>query len=186
MNPKSESEILAPFRLEPVFVERIWGTPDLRPWYDFVSTASAGHNPIGEVWLTGDACKVQTGVLAGKTLSEVFSGYATAMLGSAAAERMNGQSPLLLKVIFAREKLSVQVHPDDRLAQKYGEPRGKTECWYALAAEPGAEVAAGLKAGVTLEQVEREVAEGTLEESLEILPVVAGDLVYVEIGRAHV
>ena len=185
MNPKSGLEILAPFRLEPAFVERIWGTPDLRPWYDFVSTGTSGHNPIGEVWLTGDACRVQTGALAGKTLSEVFAGYATEMLGPAAAERMQGQSPLLLKVIFAREKLSVQVHPDDRLAQKYGEPRGKTECWYALAAEPGAEVAAGLKPGVTLEQVELEVADGTLEESLEILPVAAGDMVYVDAGTVH-
>lgn len=185
MNSKSESGGLAPFRLEPVFVERIWGTPDLRPWYDFVSASTPGHNPIGEVWLTGDACKVQTGALAGKTLSEVFAGCAIEMLGPAAAERMQGQSPLLLKVIFAREKLSVQVHPDDRLAQKYGQPRGKTECWYALAAEPGAEVAAGLKAGVTLEQVEREVTDGTLEESLEILPVAAGDMVYVDAGTVH-
>ena len=59
----------------------------------------------------------------------------------------SGDSPLLIKVIFAREKLSVQVHPDDRMAQKYGQPRGKTECWYALAAEPEAQVAAGAEAG---------------------------------------
>jgi mannose-6-phosphate isomerase len=168
-----------------MFVERIWGTPDLRPWYDFVSAGTPGQNPIGEVWLTGDACRVQTGALAGKTLSEVFAEYATEMLGPAAAEGMQGQSPLLLKVIFAREKLSVQVHPDDRLAQKYGQPRGKTECWYALAAEPGAQVAAGIKAGVTLEQVEQEVADGTLEESLEILPVEAGDMIYVDAGTVH-
>jgi mannose-6-phosphate isomerase len=90
-----------------------------------------------------------------------------------------------LKVIFAQEKLSVQVHPDDKLAQKYGQPRGKTECWYALAAEPGAEVAAGLRPGVTLEQVEQGVADGTLEQSLEILPVAAGDLVYVDAGTVH-
>jgi mannose-6-phosphate isomerase len=185
MNRKSESEILAPFRLEPMFVERIWGTPDLRPWYNFVSAPTPGQNPIGEVWLTGDACQVATGALAGQKLSEVFAGYAVKMLGPAAAERMQGQSPLLLKVIFAREKLSVQVHPDDVLAQKYGEPRGKTECWYALAAEPGAEVAAGLKPGVTLAQVEGEVADGTLEQSLEILPVVAGDMVYVDAGTVH-
>jgi mannose-6-phosphate isomerase len=107
------------------------------------------------------------------------------MLGEAGAARMQGQSPLLIKVIFAREKLSVQVHPDDRLAQKYGQPRGKTECWYALAAEPGAEVAAGLKPGVTLEQVRSEVAAGTLEQSLELLPVAEGDLVYVDAGTVH-
>ena len=58
-------------------------------------------------------------------------------------------------MIFASEKLSVQVHPDDAMAQKYGDPRGKTECWYALAAEAGARLPLGLKPGVTLEQVRR-------------------------------
>jgi mannose-6-phosphate isomerase len=177
--------MLTPFQLGPKFVERIWGTPDLRPWYDHVAGREAGHDPIGEVWLTGDDCKVLTGALAGKTLGEVFAEHAPAMLGKSAAEQMQGQSPLLLKVIFAREKLSVQVHPDDRLAQKYGQARGKTECWYALAAEPGAEVAAGLRPGVTLDQVESGVADGTLEESLEILPVVARDMVYVDAGTVH-
>jgi len=185
MNRNRATGNLAPFRLEPQFVERIWGTPDLRPWYDHVSPSAPGHNPVGEVWLTGDECKVGTGALTGKPLKEVFAEFASEMLGATAAKRMQGQSPLLLKVLFAKEKLSVQVHPDDRLARKYGQPRGKTECWYALAAEPGAEVAAGLKPGVTLEQVETEVADGTLERSLEILPIAVGDLVYVDAGTVH-
>jgi mannose-6-phosphate isomerase len=185
MNSEPEVAMLTPFQLEPKFVERIWGTPDLRPWYDFVAAGEAGHNPVGEVWLTGDECKVLTGSLAGRTLGEVFAGHAPTMMGSRAADRMQGQSPLLLKVIFAQEKLSVQVHPDDRLAQKYGQPRGKTECWYVLAAEPGAEVAAGLRPGVTLQQVEQGVADGTLEESLEVLPVTAGEMVYVDAGTVH-
>jgi len=169
---------LSPFRLEPLFVERIWGTADLRPWYDHV----ASGDPIGEVWLTGDKCRVLDGPLTGSTLAEVFEKAPLAMVG---LEAPAGGSPLLLKVIFAKEKLSVQVHPDDRLAQKYGQPRGKTECWYALAADPGAEVAAGLHPGVTLEQVEREVADGTLEQSLEVLPVAAGEMVFVDAGTVH-
>jgi mannose-6-phosphate isomerase len=185
MNSKSDGAMLPPFQLQPQFVERIWGTPDLRPWYDHVTKAEAGHDPIGEVWLTGDECTVLTGALTGKKLSEVFAEHAQAMLGGPAVERMQGQSPLLLKVIFARDKLSVQVHPDDRMAQKYGEPRGKTECWYTLAAEPGAAVATGLKPGVTLEEVERGVTDGTLEGSLELIPVVAGDMVYVDAGTVH-
>jgi mannose-6-phosphate isomerase len=79
----------------------------------------------------------------------------------------------------------VQVHPDDKMAQKYGEPRGKSECWYALAAEPGAEVAAGLKPGVTLDRVKAGIHDGTLEESLNILPVSAGDMIYVDAGTVH-
>jgi mannose-6-phosphate isomerase len=183
MKSNSHAEPLAPFLLEPSFVERVWGTPDLRPWYDH--HVSTGETPAGEVWLTGDDCRVLTGVLAGKTLGQVFAQHAPALLGDWAAEWMQNQSPLLLKVIFAREKLSVQVHPDDRLAQKYGQPRGKTECWYALAADPGAEVAAGLLPDVTLADVERGVADGTLEKSLTVLPVAAGDLIYVEAGTVH-
>ena len=169
---------LQPFRLEPYFRTRIWGFNDLAPWYEYKTEGE----PIGEVWLTGEMCKVATGPLAGLTLTEITQKLGRGLLGSAYG---TGEFPLLIKLLFPKEKLSVQVHPDDAMAQKYGEPRGKTECWYALAAEPGAEVAAGLKAGVTLEQVEREVTDGTLEESLEILPVAAGDMVYVDAGTVH-
>lgn len=181
----SDAGSLAPFSLEPRFVERIWGTADLRPWFEHVTDPNSGQTPIGEVWLTGDDCRISSGPLTDRTLGAAFAEHAEALLGPTAAARMGGQSPLLLKVIFAKEKLSVQVHPDDKLAQKYGQPRGKTECWYALAAEPGAEVAAGLNPGVTLEEVERGVQEGTLERSLTLLPVTAGDLIYVDAGTVH-
>jgi len=170
---------LAPFRIEPRFVERVWGFQDLRPWYDRV--AEAGH-PIGEVWLTGDECLVATGPHAGQSLSGVFATETKALLGARAPSL---ESPLLLKVIFAREKLSVQVHPDDKLAQKYGQPRGKTECWYALAADAGAQVAAGLKPGVTVGKVKEGIHAGTLEESLNMLSVAAGEMIFVDAGTVH-
>jgi mannose-6-phosphate isomerase len=88
-------------------------------------------------------------------------------------------------VLFAKQKLSVQVHPDDKMAQKYGDPRGKTECWYALAAEPGALVALGLKPSVTLEQVKEGIHAGTLEASLGLMPVNAGDVIFVDAGTVH-
>ena len=169
---------VAPFLVEPRFVGRVWGWKDLHPWYD----RKAKDEPIGEVWLTGDDCGVATGPHVGKTLGEIFAEMPREMLGENAP---SDDSPLLIKVIFAREKLSVQVHPDDRMAQKYGEPRGKTECWYALAAEAGAQVAAGLKAGVTVDTVKAGIEGGTLEESLKMLPVHAGDMIYVDAGTVH-
>jgi len=169
----------APFRIEPQFVGRVWGYQDLRPWYDHV--AAAGE-PIGEVWLTGDECIVATGDHAGQKLGTLFAAEPAALLGPSAGA---AGSPLLIKTIFAREKLSVQVHPDDAMARKYGEPRGKTECWYALAAEPGAQVAAGLKPGVNLGQIKAEIQDGTLEQSLNMLPVAAGDMVFVDAGTVH-
>ena len=138
----------------------MWGFRDLRPWYDRV----AEGDPIGEVWLTGDDCLVATGPHAGKRLARSFRRSARGTAGQPGAP--SPDSPLLIKTIFAREKLSVQVHPDDAMAQKYGDPRGKTECWYALAAEPGAEVAVGLKPGTTLAQIEEGIQAGTLEASL--------------------
>jgi mannose-6-phosphate isomerase len=182
---------LSPFRIEPYFDPRVWGKRDLRPWYDCVveaeGTPPSGARyvskvPIGEVWLTGDECKVATGAHSGKPLAQLFKEEPEALLGRDAP---SVDSPLLIKIIFAREKLSVQVHPDDNLAQKYGQPRGKTECWYVLAADPEAMVAAGLKSGVTLDQVRSGIEHGTLEESLRMLPVTAGDMVFMDAGTVH-
>ena len=169
---------LAPFRIDPWISERPWGFDDLRPWFDIV----AGDAPIGEVWLTGNKSLIATGPHAGKTLEALFAEAHEALLGPDAP---SAASPLLIKVIFAREKLSVQVHPDDAMAQKYGDPRGKTECWYALAAGAGAAVALGLKPGTTLEQVREEIHDGTLESSLNIVPVETGDLIFVDAGTVH-
>jgi mannose-6-phosphate isomerase len=169
---------LSPFRVEPKFVSRVWGYRDLRPWYDRAAEA----DPVGEVWLTGDDCLVASGCNSGKTLAQLFSEAPEALLGKVSPD---ADSPLLIKVIFAREKLSVQVHPDDLLAQKYGQPRGKTECWYALSAEPGAEVAAGLKPGVTMNQVRAGIRNGTLEDCLRVLPIATGDMILVDAGTVH-
>jgi mannose-6-phosphate isomerase len=178
MSPENPLQQLTPFVIEPRFVGRVWGYDDLRPWYDRV----AEKEPIGEVWLTGDECRVATGAQAGKTLGAVFNLEPKALLGPSAPR---AESPLLVKIIFAREKLSVQVHPDDRMAQKYGQPRGKTECWYAIAADPGARVAAGLKPGVTMEQVKAGIHNGSLEESLNVLPISQGDMIFVDAGTVH-
>ncbi|HEV2324369.1 MAG TPA: type I phosphomannose isomerase catalytic subunit [Terracidiphilus sp.] len=164
--------------MEPRFDPRVWGFRDLRPWYDKV----AAGDPIGEVWLTGDDSRVTTGPHAGKRLADLFKEAHDSLLGPSAP---SPDSPLLIKVLFAREKLSVQVHPDDRMARKYGDPRGKTECWYCLAAEPDASVALGLKPGVTISQVEEQIRAGTLESSLNVVSVSAGDMIFVDAGTVH-
>jgi mannose-6-phosphate isomerase len=183
---------LAPFRVAPRFVPRIWGFRDLSPWYRRAAPGDAhlpendpddsGGEPIGEVWLTGDDCLIASGAHAGKTLRELFQVASEALLGRGAPAT---DSPLLVKMIFAREKLSVQVHPDDWMAQKYGQPRGKTECWYAMSAEPGAQVAVGLKPGVTLDELREGIEDGTLEKSLQVLNVETGDMIFVDAGTVH-
>jgi mannose-6-phosphate isomerase len=177
---QSAAPAWAPFRIAPSFSERVWGFRDLHPWYDRV----AEGEPIGEAWLTGDQCVVASGAHSGKTLGALFAESPEELMGKAAPCN-GGGSPLLIKVIFAKEKLSVQVHPDDRMAQKYGDPRGKTECWYVLRAEPGAQVACGLKPGVTLREVQAGIEEGTLESSLNLLDLAAGEMVFVDAGTVH-
>jgi mannose-6-phosphate isomerase len=164
----------------------VWGCRDLRPWYD--SVVAEGAEPIGEAWLTGDQCIVSSGDHNGRMLGALFAENPEALLGPAAARgggTDGGGSPLLIKVIFAQEKLSVQVHPDDKMAQKYGEPRGKTECWYVLEAKPGARVACGLKPGVTLDQIRAGIEAGTLESSLNALDIARGEMIFVDAGTVH-
>jgi mannose-6-phosphate isomerase len=169
---------LVPFRLAPYFRTRIWGFHDLAPWYDYKTEGE----PIGEVWLTGEMCVAATGPLTGKTLQEITAQHGRDLLGNTYGD---GQFPLLIKLLFPKEKLSVQVHPDDAMAQKYGEPRGKTECWYALDAAPGAHVALGIKLGVTPEQIRAGIESSTLEDLLEMVPVAKNDMLFVDAGTVH-
>lgn len=171
-------ESLSPFRLAPYFRTRPWGFQDLSPWYDFKTEGE----PIGEVWLTGEMCTSDTGPLQGKSLADITREHGGALLGAASAGE---EFPLLIKVLFPKDKLSVQVHPDDTLAQKYGEPRGKTECWYALDAKPGSQVALGIRPGVTVEQIGRAVEDASLESLLEMVPVSRGDMIFVDAGTVH-
>src|SRR6202041_3684035 len=100
----------------------------------------------------------------------------------------DGSFPLLVKFIFADEKLSVQVHPDDDYAARHEKAaggRGKTEMWYALSARPGAEVFVGLKPGVTREAFRSAIAGGSAEGCLERVPLRSGDAVFVPAGTAH-
>lgn len=169
---------ISPFRLAPYFRTRPWGFHDLRPWYDYQTEGE----PIGEVWLTGEMCVAETGPCKGQSLQEITANHTEALLGAAAAA---GEFPLLIKILFPKTKLSVQVHPDDALAQKNGFPRGKTECWYALDAKPDASVGLGIVAGTTPEQVRAAIDDATLQNYMEWLPVAKGDMIYVDAGTVH-
>ena len=168
---------LAPFRLKPFFSERPWGSPDLKPWYAYTGT----KEPVGEAWLTGPQCIVETGPLTGQTLHTIATENSEALLSPNAPPEF----PLLVKMLFPNDKLSVQVHPDDIEAQAIGQPRGKTECWYVLEAEPGATVALGLKPDTTLEALGASAVDGTMESFLEQVPVSTGDMIFVDAGTVH-
>jgi len=160
--------------LRPWLSERIWGCTELPA---FLEQPKPGH-PVGEAWLTSVACVVegQEGVTLGDITRERTKEFGA---------EQPGEFPLLMKFLFPREWLSVQVHPNDAEAQAIGQPRGKNECWYVLSAEPDAKLALGFREAITPEEVERAIHEGTLESKLNYVPVKAGDMVYVEAGTIH-
>jgi mannose-6-phosphate isomerase len=173
----SPSSVSVPFRLKPFFSPRPWGKPNLKPWYEETGTTEL----VGESWLTGPQCVVETGPLAGRTLGDVAAEYAEELLTPGAM----AEFPLLVKMLFPDAKLSVQVHPDDAEAQGLGLPRGKTECWYVLEAEPGATIALGLKPGTTLEGMAAAVKDGSMELLMEWVPVTVGEMIFVDAGTVH-
>jgi len=171
------SKTASPFRLAPFFSPRIWGTKDWSRWYD----GKVFAEPVGESWLTGEDCVVETGPWAGGRFADVVKAHAAEILG----EDAEVEFPLLLKLLAPKEKLSLQVHPDDAFARQMGYPRGKTECWYVLDAEPEAAVALGFTEGTGPKEIREAVSNHTLEERMRWLPVTSGDMIFVDAGTVH-
>jgi len=165
--------------MQPAFDPRPWGTLDLSAIYP----NHKSNERIGEAWLTGDDCMVANGPLAKRSLAELSKEFGPSLVGTSARDPQ--RFPLLLKFLFPEEKLSVQVHPDDATAQRFGEPWGKTECWYVAHAKPGSQIALGLKPGVTVAQFEQSIHENRAEELLNWINVYQGEMIYVAGGTVH-
>jgi mannose-6-phosphate isomerase len=171
--------VLYPFLILPEFHERVWGARDLRPYF---SRAVEGE-PIGEVWLTGEDCRVATGPLTGQTLRDLAIEHGSALTGDAAPQPTH--FPLLVKFLFPRQKLSIQVHPDDERAHQLGQPCGKSECWYVARAIPGAQAALGFRPGINPEMFRMAVEANQAEHMLNWLDLRAGEMLYVDAGTVH-
>lgn len=176
--------MLYPLTFQPLFKERVWGGRELERLYG--KTLPAGV-PIGEAWeisdRPGDASVITNGPLAGKSLRWLMEHHARELLGLA-RPASGGHFPLLCKILDARDKLSLQVHPPAaKAAELKGEP--KTEMWYIADAAPGAELYVGLKSGVTREQFERKIADGTVADCFHRIPVKTGDTMFLPSGRVH-
>jgi len=170
---------LYPLLMSPAFDPRPWGTSDLSAIYP----NHKFNERIGEAWLTGDNCVVANGPLANRSLADLSKEFGPELVGTVARDPQ--RFPLLMKFLFPEEKLSVQVHPDDAAAQRFGEPWGKTECWYVAHARPGAQIALGLKPGVTAAQFEHAIHEKRADELLNWINVYQGEMIYVAGGTVH-
>jgi mannose-6-phosphate isomerase len=176
-----------PLTFTPVFRDYIWGGRNLE-------TKLGRKIPdgiIAESWdISGhhsSPTRVDNGPLTGKTLPEVLDLLGTDLVGSRSQTMLErGKFPLLIKLLDANKRLSVQVHPDDDYANRHEQGElGKTEMWYILDAKPGARLIYGLKPGITPDSFRQHIEVGRLESCLYQLPVQAGDSVFLPTGSIH-
>jgi mannose-6-phosphate isomerase len=175
--------MLYPLTFEPIFKERVWGGRRIEELYG--KKLPPGLR-IGESWEITDrpegvSC-IANGPLAGRDLRWLMENHRRELLGDAKAP--DGRFPLLVKILDAQDKLSLQVHPPAALANELkGEP--KTEMWFIADAAPGADLFVGLKRGVTRGQFEEKLRAGTVAECFHRLEVRRGDVMFLPSGRVH-
>ncbi|MFW6138863.1 MAG: type I phosphomannose isomerase catalytic subunit [Spirochaetota bacterium] len=174
---------LYPLKFDPIYKPYIWGGTKL-------SRLGKRINPgeiVAESWEISDHGRdistAKNGPLKGKTLRELIKTYGEDICPATDI----GRFPILIKYIDASNRLSVQVHPDDRYAREHEPPgeMGKTECWYILDAPPGARLILGAKKGLTRQQFKTLVEENRIEQGLNRINVSRGDVIYIESGTVH-
>jgi mannose-6-phosphate isomerase len=178
----SRNEVSSPLAFEPIFIERMWGGRRLESEFH---RKLPREKRIGESWEIVDRPEAQSvvayGALRGKTLHELWTQQRDEIFGDVPdAPRF----PLLIKVLDAQEKLSLQVHPPEHVASRLGgEP--KNEFWYVAAADPDAELFLGFLEPVTRDSFEQKLREGTVIDHVHRIAVQAGDAVFLPAGRVH-
>lgn len=181
----SQNTELYPLLFTPIFKDRIWGGNKLK---DFLNKAISS-NTTGESWeladFTTDNSKVANGSLINTSLKELINTYGDTLLGTKIITNFGLNFPLLFKFLDAKEDLSIQLHPNDELALKRHNSFGKTEMWYVMQADPGAEIIVGFKDNCSAKQYLDHLNNKTLPSILQNIPVKAGDVFYLETGTVH-
>lgn len=174
---------LYPLLLEADFRDKPWGS---RRLHDVLKKDVAPERPVGESWEVWSGSVVANGPWAGRTVDDVIADHWDEVMGTQLAGVTPRTFPLLFKFIDANEWLSVQVHPDDTYAQEHENvPFGKTEAWYIVHADPGAEIIYGWNKDVSREQVADAVKHDTIKDDLAFAVVRTGDVVTVPAGTVH-
>lgn len=176
---------LYPFLFQPNLHSVVWGGNRLRPYKGMPDS----DTPIGESWevsaVPSSPSIIANGAHVGRDLIAVINESPEDILGQAVCEHYQGQLPLLVKFIDARQNLSIQVHPDDDMARRVHGKMGKSEMWYIIDAKPGSYLYAGFRQEITPEAYKQRVADGTITEVLARHEVKTGDVFYLPAGRVH-
>ena len=173
----SSVDSIGVFGLEPQYRDYVWGGNRLRP----------GKSPTAEAWIIYEGDKISSGPLAGQTLAEAAQTYGAALLGERVVSRTGMRFPLLVKLLDCAQWLSLQVHPNDQQAIELegSDQFGKTEAWYILDADPGAEILWGLKSDARKADWKQAVRAGQILDYTQKIAVETGQTVFIPAGTMH-
>jgi mannose-6-phosphate isomerase len=170
-----------PLLLSPALHVKVWGGRKLA---DLMHKPLPTDDPYGESWELHDTATVTNGDHAGRTLGDLLAEYGTDLIGTN-NDPADG-FPLLAKLLDANDWLSIQVHPnDEQAAVLEGEPRGKTEAWIVLHAEPNAQLLIGVQPGTDRDAMAQAIRDGVLEQHVVYANVQAGDVLLLAANTVH-
>jgi len=176
---------IPPLKFRPILKSAIWGGEKIAPFKNIVTD----QEKIGESWeisgVKGNESIVANGPDTGLTLTEMIEKYGADLVGERNIQQFGTTFPLLIKIIDAAGDLSLQVHPDDKLAQKRHGSLGKTEMWYIVDTDPDAVICAGLSKEITPEEYAEKVADNTLMDVVAHHKSSPGDVFFLPAGRIH-
>jgi len=174
-----------PLQFEPILKERIWGGEKLKTILNKPITSKI----TGESWelstVEGDVSLVANGALKGKSLMDLIDETPNEILGTEVYKRFGKQFPLLFKYLDAREDLSIQVHPNDKLAKERHNSFGKTEMWYVTQADADARIIVGFKENSSKEEYLKHLNDKSLVSILDTVKAKPGDVFFLETGTVH-
>ena len=177
--------MLYPLKFQPILKDKIWGGTKLKTIFG----KPAQTDKLGESWelsgYEGDESVVENGFLAGNNLTELIEIYMGELIGDKVYEQFGMSFPLLFKLIDANENLSIQVHPGDEVAAERHGSFGKTEMWYVVDADPGAELIIGFTKDCTRDEYVDALENDQVEELLQNVPVKKGDVFFIPAGLVH-
>lgn len=173
---------MEPLFFDPIYKSIIWGGRNLEKIFN----RSLPEGKIAESWEISshgkDNSVIINGEFKGKNLSELLNKFGSKLVGKKCSSK---NFPLLIKLIDANDKLSVQVHPDNEYAKIHDNDLGKTEMWYIIDAKPNAKLICGIKSGTTKKQFEEAIKNNTLNECLNYVDVKKGDVIFIPSGTVH-
>ncbi len=176
---------LYPLKFQPILKSSSWGGERIIPY----KALESKQTKVGESWelsgIRGDESIVSSGDLVGKTITELTRNYKAELVGKENYKRFGDEFPLLIKFIDAKEDLSIQVHPNDKLAAERHGSMGKTEMWYVIDATPEARLRPGFARQISAEEYVESVENNTVAEALKEYNVSCGDLFFLPAGRVH-